>query len=126
MGCSALTDIHLPKGITRIANGAFMDCSSLKSVVLPEKIDSLSYFFSGCENLEYVTIPDNATKIGHWTFENCKSLKEITIPDSVTKIEEKAFGFITTADKMPTLVCGKGSAAEEFAIKYGFNYRITE
>ena len=42
--------------------------------------------FVECTSLESITIPNSVTKIGLCAFGVCSSLKSITIPDSVTEI----------------------------------------
>jgi len=91
-GCSSLTSVAIPDGVTSIGPFAFNDCSSLTSVTLP---DSLTYIgssmFYGCSSLTSVTIPDGVTSIGSRAFYDCSSLTDITIPDSVTSIGGAAF-----------------------------------
>ncbi|MCR5652266.1 MAG: leucine-rich repeat domain-containing protein [Ruminococcus sp.] len=47
--------------------------------------------FLGCSNLEGVTIPDGVTSIGDFAFYNCTNLTSITIPDSITSIGSNMF-----------------------------------
>ena len=49
--------------------------------------------FVGCSSLTCVTIPDSATSIGELAFAECYSLTCVTIPDSVTNIDEEAFAY---------------------------------
>jgi hypothetical protein len=55
--------------VTSIGESAFLDCSGLTSI----------------------TIPDRVSSIGGAAFESCTSLTSITIPDRVTSIGESAF-----------------------------------
>ena len=45
--------------------------------------------FIGCSGLTSVTIPNSVTSIGHWAFCDCKGLTSVTIPNSVTSIGER-------------------------------------
>ena len=48
-GCSGLTSITIPEGVTSIGQGAFSDCSSLTSITIPECVTSIGgYVFDGC------------------------------------------------------------------------------
>ena len=61
--------VEIPKGVTKIAKGAF----------------------EGCYEIESVKIPKGVTEIGENAFRNCHHLNNITIPTSVTKIGNFAF-----------------------------------
>lgn len=49
------------------------------------------YAFSGCSNLEQITLPNNITCLGSSMFSWCTSLQSITIPNSVLSVENAAF-----------------------------------
>ena len=95
--CSSLTEIILPDSITTIGPGAFGGCSSLTEITIPDSVTTIGGggvwggAFGGCSSLKKITIPNGVTTIGVYAFENCSSFKEITIPDSVTEIGENAF-----------------------------------
>jgi hypothetical protein len=91
-GCSSLTRITLPDGLTNIESGAFYGCSSLTNINIPEGVTSIgNYAFSGCSSLTSITIPEGVTSIGDDAFECCSSLTSINIPESVTSIGRYAF-----------------------------------
>ena len=90
--CSSLNDIVIPDGVTSIGNEAFNRCSSLTSFVIPNGVTSIGdSAFAGCRSLSNIAIPDSVTSIGTWTFCGCESLTNIAIPDSVTRIGNNAF-----------------------------------
>ena len=90
--CSSLNDIVIPDGITSIGNEAFNRCGSLTSFVIPNGVTSIGdSAFAGCRSLSNIAIPDSVTSIGTWTFCGCESLTNIAIPDSVTRIGNNAF-----------------------------------
>ena len=64
-----VTELIVPKGVTRIGKYAFDSCSSLTSV----------------------TLSDGVTSIGENAFRNCGNLTNVSIPSSVSKIESQAF-----------------------------------
>ena len=91
-GCSSLTSINIPDGVTSIGDGAFSDCSSLTSINIPDGVTSIEYSaFYGCSSLTSITIPNSVTSIGNQAFRDCTNLTSITIPDGVTSIGEYAF-----------------------------------
>ena len=91
-GCSILTSITIPEGVTSIGGCAFSGCTSLASIIIPEGVTSIGeWVFSGCSNLTSITIPEGVTSIGEHAFYGCSSLTSITIPEGVTSIGNVAF-----------------------------------
>ena len=90
--CTSLKSITIPNGVTSIGDSAFEGCTSLTSITIPNSVTSIgSGAFIGCSSLTSITIPDSVTCIGDSAFNGCTSLTSITIPDSVTSIGESAF-----------------------------------
>ncbi len=86
-GCSSLTSINIPDGVTSIGNYAFQDCSSLPSITLGNSVTSIGYnAFQGCTSLTSINIPDGVTSIGQFAFSDCYCLTSINIPNGVTSI----------------------------------------
>ena len=91
-GCSNLTDITLPIGVTVIGSLAFQSCYSLTSVTLPVNVTRIdNYAFNNCSSLTAINIPEGVTSIGGWAFQDCSSLTNINIPEGVTEIKKCAF-----------------------------------
>ena len=89
---SAIEEVVIEYGVTRVGNYAFEECSNLASIEIPDSVISLGdHVFYNCSSLESVEIPDGDTSIGWMAFYNCSSLKSIEIPDSVTDIVTSAF-----------------------------------
>ncbi len=80
-----------PEGVTKI-DGAFYGCSSLTKINIPEGVTEIGpWTFHGCSSLTEINIPEGVTKIGGNAFSNCSSLAEINIPEGVTVIDVQAF-----------------------------------
>ena len=91
-GCSVLTSLTLPSGLTEIGEGAFAACSGLTSITLPSGVTSIgNYAFWHCSGLTNITLPSGVTKIGDYAFSDCRGLTSITLPSGVTSIGKGAF-----------------------------------
>lgn len=87
-----ITELVISEGVTTIGIGAFMDCSKLKTVTLPNTLKIIDKFaFYGCSSLVSITIPENVIEIGISAFSCCSKLIDIVIPKSVNNIGESAF-----------------------------------
>ncbi len=73
--------------VISIGDYAFINCSSLSSVTIPEGVTSIGFSaFQGCTGLTNVTIPNSMTSIGNFAFDGCSGLTSVSIPNSVTSI----------------------------------------
>lgn len=99
-------DIVIPEEINGlpvvcIQYGAFMDNSSIKSVVIPSSVKNIRFnAFSDCPNLEKVTLENGIEELGESVFSGCPALKEITIPESVKNIGANAFSDCPNLEKV--------------------------
>ncbi len=78
--------------VTTISNGAFADCGTLTSIIVPDSVESIGFYaFGYCVSLESISLPKGIRIINACTFEGCSRLKSITIPNKVTEIGTSAF-----------------------------------
>ena len=98
-GCKNLKSVEIPDSVQTI-DGAFYDCTSLKSITLPDSITGLCRgTFSGCSALEEVHLGKSLNTLG-WginpgEFSDCVSLEHIDLPDSVSTIQNDTFNGCT-------------------------------
>ena len=72
---------------TKIGRDAFVEMSSLESIILPDTVTSIEYgAFSGCSSLKTLTIPEGVTSIDYGIVGFCTSLETIYLPSSLEKI----------------------------------------
>ena len=72
---SVVTYSNKQYSVTSIGTYAFLNCTDLMSVVIPESVTSIgSYAFYGCSGLTSITIPESVTSIGENAFTHCSGL----------------------------------------------------
>ena len=91
-GCSGLTSLTLPAGITSIGEDAFSGCRGLTSLNLPAGITSIgTHAFQDCSGLTSLTLSAGITEIGDGAFLGCSGLTSLTLPAGITSIGDNAF-----------------------------------
>ena len=91
-GCKGLTSLTIPSSVTKIGESAFQGCSGLTSLTIPSSVTSIGKnAFNGCSGLTSLTLPSSVTWIGWYAFQGCSRLTSLTIPSSVTWIGLEAF-----------------------------------
>ena len=65
-----------------IAEYAFVNCSSLTSIFIPNSVTSIeTEAFRGCSGLTSITVPNSLTSIGSLAFQGCSALKKVIVSD---------------------------------------------
>lgn len=100
-------EINMNNLAVTLARDAFEDCSDLKEIknwsnakVETNESGNKYLYFSGCEKIESIILPNDVNSVVGYAFEQCTNLKSITIPNTVTRIDNNAFA---TCDKLTTI-----------------------
>ena len=133
---TGLTSVTIPASVTTIGDGLFsysedlavvtfeednnlvelgegvFEGTAITEIEWPAAITSIPAFtFSGCANLESVTISGEITEIGGTAFNGCSGLSSFVIPASVTTIGEYAFSGAGAADGVLSFADGSKCTA---------------
>ena len=100
-------EINMNNLAVTLERDAFENCSNLKEIknwsnakVEADESGNKYLYFSGCEKIESIILPNDVNSVAGYAFEQCTNLKSITIPNSVTRIDNNAFA---TCDKLTTI-----------------------
>lgn len=90
-GNTYIKNIKIANGIKSIGSSAFASCVNLKSVILPESLESIDdSVFSG-SGIKELHLPNSVKEIGDDLCMGCKELNKVVLSDSLTEIPDGAF-----------------------------------
>lgn len=93
-GCTALTQVQLHDGITRINGSAFSECSALQTLDLPDGITQIkSSAFYNCTQLQLDALPSSLQTIESNAFQNCLALTQANLPAGLKTLGSYAFSY---------------------------------
>ncbi len=93
-------NVVIPEGVEEIAEGVFKNCTFIKTAIFPEGLKYIKNFaFMGCSSLVEIRLPQN---VGIWerTFGGCAALKEVTIPSGTSCHREGQFENCTSLESI--------------------------
>ena len=95
-GCSALTSVTIPDGVTSIGDCTFCYCSGLKTINIPNSVTSIgNSAFWDCSGLTSITIPESVTSISYSAFAYCSGLTSVTcLAENVPNTDIYAFEYV--------------------------------
>ena len=126
-GCSGLTSLTIPSGVTSIGDWAFGYCSGLTSLIIPSGVTGIGRgTFYGCCGLTSLTIPSSVTAIGSQAFNACSELTSIYV--YMEKLPETGSNlFLGCDEKNCTVYVPKGTGNAYFrSAEFGYFYNIVE
>ena len=92
-GDSTLTsfdELQYFTGLSRLGKAAFLDCTHLQSITLPENLVAIGdEAFRGCKSLQSIHIPAQVIHIGEAAFASCHSLTSMTVADANTSYDSR-------------------------------------
>ena len=86
LNCSSLQSITIPESVTTLGPNLFQNCTSLRTATVNSAANISPYMFDGCTLLESVTLNPLIKMIGNYAFRNCSSLFDITLPAELQSI----------------------------------------
>lgn len=121
-GCTNIARVNIGSNVQSIGKSAFEGCTNLRFLTMAEGVKTISQnAFSGCSSLSELTIPSSVKTISQNAFSGCYKIKEVIIPSTVTSIIGD--GVFSKS----TILCGcRGSAAEEYAANYGYEFHVID
>ena len=91
MNCTEVTSVSLPNSITTIYDMAFFNCG-IRSIDIPASVTSIYPFaFQCCRDLETINMPATMTSIAFSAFNGCTSLTSIVLPEGITDLYNELF-----------------------------------
>ena len=124
--CTSLTSVTIPNGITSIGQGAFFGCSGLTSISIPNSVTSIgAEAFRSCSFVS-VTIPNSVTSIDKYTFWGCSGLTSVKcLTATPPSLDSSAFIGVDSTCTL-TVPCGTIDAYEGSYWNTVFAGRISE
>ena len=94
IGNSTIVNIHIPNGVEKIDDCAFLKYTALETIFIPNTVKVISNSaFDGCSSLKEVIFEEGSVleMIGPCAFMDTSVLESIVIPDTVNYIGQDCF-----------------------------------
>lgn len=90
--CSSIADVAIPDSCTYIGEDCFSGASSMRTLHLGTGLTSIyGSAFKGCSSLTSLVIPDNVIRLGNGVFANCYGLTNVVLGSGLTYVTGYTF-----------------------------------
>lgn len=114
---TSITSVVIPDSVTAIGSCAFEECTGLESIVIPEGVRDFGFgIFDGCSSLVEATVGENVMfgtdglNDGRYLFSGCSGLRKIHVKNSIYCKDED--GVVYSQDGTTLLCCPLGREGE--------------
>lgn len=84
--------VQVGEGITRVGNSSFSGCTQLEEVTLPASLEQIGESaFANSPELVRVTLPEGVTELGAYAFSGCTGLTSVGLPAGLKSIGSQTF-----------------------------------
>ncbi len=126
--CTSLTDVTLAGDIQSL-NGTFNGCTSLVRVRFNGTVKSLgkargASAFEDCSSLKSLTLPEGLTYLGSDPFEGCDALEELVLPESYCP--DEAYNLLDGCPSLKTVTCSKQAESAMLSTSFDEEWSLGE
>jgi hypothetical protein len=101
--CNAIIDTELnrlilgccntviPDSVTEIGDQAFSSCHGLKSIFIPETVETIGAGVFELTPITQIEIPDSVKELGSGAFHSCAELKKVAFSSKILSIADNTF-----------------------------------
>lgn len=105
---TSFNELQYFTGLTSIGYYAFMNCTNLTSVVIPEGVTLLDYKAFAYSGLTEITIPESLNSTNNVVFEGCEALTVMNYNAiNCTRVAEYYYSWLTGCNSLTTLNIGE-------------------
>lgn len=126
--CTSLTDVTLAGDIQSL-NGTFQYCTSLVRVRFNGTVKSLGEArgfsaFNNCSSLKSLTLPEGLIDLGSDPFEGCDALEELVLPESYCP--DEAYNLLDGCPSLKTVTCSKQAESAMLSTSFDEEWSLGE
>ena len=107
MGCTGLTEITLPEGLSGIGNRAFFGCTGLTAVTIPESVAEIQpYAFADCTGITKLNYYAKNAVMGYdknefyGAFTGCTLLTDVVVGEGVKKLPDNFLSYVRAVTRV--------------------------